>query len=128
MENKDTYFIKIQGKANIPEPLNIGHNFKIVADCSITQEQKDDDERGGFDITYKAEPIIVEIIKDNGEVVKGKDPRKNSVRIRNFLWKTYFNEGGIQDFDQVYDEATWVILSMMPEIYRETIKRLEAKK
>ena len=26
----DTYYIKLQGKANIPTPLSIGHNFKVV--------------------------------------------------------------------------------------------------
>lgn len=125
MEN--TYFIKLQGKANIPTPLEVGHNFKIVADCSITQEQKDDDEKGGFDITYKAVPLTVEITKDNGEVIKAKDPRRNSLKVRNMLWKEHFNEGNTQDFDSVYDEATWVILGMIPAIYREAIKRLENK-
>ncbi len=126
MEN--TYFIKLQGKANIPKPLSVGHNFRVVADCSITQEQKDDDERGGFDITFKAVPVTVEVTTDNGEVIKARDPRRNSAKIRNMLWKEHFNEGGIDDFDAVYDEATWVILSMMPAIYRQAVKRLGDKK
>lgn len=127
MENQSTYFIKLQGKANIPVPLNIGHNFKVVADCSITQEQKDDNEAGGFDVTYKAVPLTVEISVDNGPTIKAKDPRRNSVKVRNFLWKTYFNEGGVEDFDRVYDEATYVILSQMPQIYREALRRIEEK-
>lgn len=128
MDKQNTYFIKLMGKANIPTPLGIGHNYKVVADCSITQEQKDDAENGGLDITYKAVPLTVEITQDNGETVKAKDPRRNSVKIRNMLWKEYFNDtGGAEDFSKVYDEATWVILSMMPHIYRETIKRMENK-
>ena len=123
----DTYFLKFHGKANIPSPLSIGHNFKVVADCSITQEQKDDNEDGTMSITYKAEPLTVEIGVNNGPTIKAKDPRKNSVKIRNMLWKQYFNEGGVEDFDRVYDEATWAILSMMPQIYREALKRIENK-
>lgn len=126
MEN--TYFLKIQGKANIPKPLSIGHNFKVICDCSITQKQEDDNEAGGLDITWKAVPLNMEIGQDNGEIVKAKDPRKNSVKIRNMLWKEYFNDtGGAADFDKVYDEATWAILSMMPQIYREALRRLETK-
>ncbi len=130
MENKtDTYFIKLQGKANIPEPLYVGHNFKVVADCSITQEQKDDNEDGTFSITYKAQPVTCEIFQDNGPTIKAADPRRNSVKVRNMLWKEFFNDtGGAEDFDRVYDEATWVILSMMPQIYREAIKRLSNRK
>ncbi len=128
MENSNkTYFLKVQGKANIPVPLGIGHNYKIVCDCSVTQEQRDDNEAGGLDITYKAVPLTIEVSVDNGPTIKAKDPRKNSVKIRNMLWKQFFNEGGIEDFDKVYDEATWVIISMMPQIYREATKRIENK-
>lgn len=125
--DKNTYFIKLSGKANIPVALSIGHNFKITSDCSITQEQRDDNEAGGLDITYKAVPVTVEILSNNGPVIKAKDPRKNSAKVRNLLWKQHFNEGGVEDFDRVYDEATWVILAMIPQIYRDAIKRLENK-
>lgn len=123
-----TYFVKINGKVNVPFVLAIGHNYKLEADCSVTQEQRDDNEAGGLDVTYKMVPLTATITKDNGEIVRAKDPRKNSIRIRNTLWKEYFNDtGGAADFDRVYNEATWVILSMMPQIYREAIKRLDNK-
>jgi hypothetical protein len=128
MENNHTYFIKLQGKANIPVPLHIGHNFKVTSDCSITQEQKDDNEDGGYDITYKAVPVTVEIGVDNGPTVRARDPRRNSQKIRNMLWKVWFNEGSLDDFDAIYDEATYVILSMMPAIFREASKRIEDRK
>jgi hypothetical protein len=41
MEN---YYVKIQGKANIPSALSIGHNYRLTADCSITSESKSDNE------------------------------------------------------------------------------------
>lgn len=125
MEN---YFVKIQGKANIPTALAIGHNYVVMNDCSITSEQRVDNNDGTFDVIYKAEPLTMTIQKDNGETVKAKDPRKNSVKIRNMLWKEFFNDtGGAEDFDKVYEQATWVILSMMPTIYREAIRRIENK-
>ena len=123
-EKKDLYFIKLNGKANIPVPLSIGHNFHVISDCSITQEQKDDNEDGTMSITYKAEPITCEISQDNGQTIKAKDPRKNSQKIRNTLWKHYFNEGIVEPFDDVYDAATIEMIMFMPEILRRAVKRL----
>ncbi len=127
MEN-EVYYIKIQGKANIPNALAIGHNYKITADCSITTATKADNNDGTFDYTFKAEPITIEIQKDNGETIKAKDPRRNSVLIRNGLWKVYFNEGITEEFDSVYNEVSWVILSRMPDLMREALSRLKEKK
>lgn len=120
----EVYYIKIQGKANIPNALSIGHNFKITSDCSITSQTKTDNDDGTFSVTFKAEPITVEIQKDNGEVIKAKDPRKNSQKIRNYLFKHYFNEGVIEDFDRVYDAFTLEVMAMTPQLLREAVKRV----
>lgn len=124
----ENYFIKIQGKANVPERVNIGHNYKLTADCSVTSESRIDNQDGSFDIIFKVEPVTVSIEKDNGEVIKAKDPRKNSQKLRNYLFKLYHDEGYVEDFDRVYDEVTYVVMSYMPSMLREAIKRLEDKK
>lgn len=121
----NTYYVKLSGKANIPEQLSIGHNYKITADCSITSESKVDNEDGSFSITWKAEPVTVEIERDNGEKIKAKDTRRNSQKIRNFLWKLHEQEGYGEDFDKVYDEATWIILRDLPITLREAIKKIK---
>lgn len=121
----ENYFIKLYGKANIPTKLGIGHNYKLVADCSITQEQRIDNENGEFDVVYKMEVVTAEITKDNGEVVKAKDPRKNSQKIRNYLFKHYHDEGVIEDFDRLYDAFTYEVMAMTPQLMRQAIKRLE---
>ncbi len=123
MEN-ETYYIKIQGKANIPNGLSIGHNYKLVADCSITSETKADNDNGTFDIVYKVEPITIEIQKDNGEIIKAKDPRRNSQKIRNYLYKHYHNEGVVEPFDDVYDAFTYEVMAMTPVMMRDAIKRI----
>lgn len=87
----ETYFVKINGKANIPVPLGIGHNYRLTADCSITSETRTDNADGTFDVVYRIEPITVEIGRDNGEIVKAKDPRKNSVKFRKACWKVSDN-------------------------------------
>ena len=121
----EIYYIKVTGKANIPEALSIGHNWKIECDCSIVSEQKSDLENGEFSVTYRAVPVTINIIKDNGEVVRAKDPRKNSQKIRNYLFKLYADEGHVEDFDSVYDAFTQEVMFMSPQLLRQAIKRLE---
>lgn len=100
----ETYYVKIQGKANISSPLSIGHNYRLTSDCSITSETKSDNEDGTFDVVFKVEPITVEIQKDNGETVKAKDPRKNSHKFRNACWRVSDNHQ--IDTEAFYNYAT----------------------
>jgi len=111
--NMETFYVKITGKANIPERLEIGHNYKLTADCSITSETRTDNENGEFDVVFKVEPITVEIQKDNGKVVKAKDPRKNSTKIRNLLYFKWKESNEAVDFDEYYTKFTNVVLANM---------------
>jgi len=120
----ETYYAKINGKVNIPSSLSIGHNYRLTADCSITSEAKDDNEDGTYSITYKLEPVTAEISKDNGVLVRARDPRKNSQKIRNYLFKVYHDEGYCEDFDLVYDAFSKEVMSMTPGLLKEAIKRL----
>lgn len=120
----ETYYIKIQGKANIPHALSIGHNYRLTSDCSITSETKTDNDNGTFDVTFKVEPITVEIQCDNGEIVKAKDPRKNSQKIRNYLFKHYHDQGYVEDFDLVYDAFSLEVMAETPYLLERAIKRL----
>lgn len=121
----NTHYIKIQGKANIAETLSIGHNYRIESDCSITSESKVDNEDGSYSITWKAEPVTITVTKENGEIIRAKDPRKNSQKIRNYLFKHYHNEGIVEDFDRLYDEFTMLVLRDTPILLREAVKRLQ---
>lgn len=124
----NSYYIKIIGKANIPQALEIGHNFKVIADCSVTQEQKDDNENGTYDITYKVVPITAEISKDNGPTIKATDPRRNSQKIRNYLFKHYHDEGVVEGFDEIYDAFTFEVMANTPQMLRAAIKRVNHEK
>jgi len=109
----ETYYVKIQGKANIPERLVIGHNYRLEADCSITSETRSDNENGEFDIVFKVEPVTVTIVKDNGSVVKARDPRKNSTKIRNLLYFKWKESNEAIDFEEYYTKFTNTVLANM---------------
>lgn len=129
MENqKYTHYIKIQGKANIPCPLATGHNFEVVADCSITEKKEIDNQDGTYDMVYKAEPLTISISKDNGPVIKARDPRRNSEKLRKYLWKLWSDHKGVTfDFQDVYSEVTLVAMLHMPELLDEAVHRLDQK-
>jgi hypothetical protein len=110
----NSYFIKISGKANIPTELGIGHNYKVVMDCSITSESKVDNEDGTYDVIYKVEPITAEITKDNGETIKARDPRKNSTKIRNYLYRIWADKNIGLAFEDYYTTVTNKILRDLP--------------
>lgn len=109
----ETYYIKIQGKVNVPKKIDIGHNYRVVMDCSVTQEQKEDNEDGTFNIISKVVPITAEISKDNGETIKAKDPRKNSTKIRNLLHWKWSHANSTEDFESYYTRYTnWALANM----------------
>jgi hypothetical protein len=124
---EETFFIKISGKANIPERLEVDKNYHIACDCSITQEQKDSNENGSYNITFKAEPMTVEILKNNGSIIKARDPRRNSQKFRNYLYKLWSEEGCIYTFDEVYEAVVHEAMGVMPSFLRSVIKRMDEK-
>lgn len=122
---EETYYVKITGKANIPTPLSIGHNFRLAADCSVTQEQRIDNNDGSFDVVYKVEPVTVEVTKDNGEVVRARDPRRNSQKVRNALYREWGFSGEAIDFDAFYDVCTNIIIKNVTNIAFEAFKSMK---
>lgn len=124
MDN-NTYYIRLSGKANIPLPLSIGHNFTVVSDMSITGENKTDNEDGTFSITWKAEPITCEVTKDNGEKIKAKDTRSESQLTRSLIWKRWVNAASPYEFDTLYQECGRVIRSHIDAIIDEAEERLK---
>ena len=44
MENNDSYYLKVSGKAEIPHPITIGHNFHTSLEGSVISETISDNE------------------------------------------------------------------------------------
>jgi hypothetical protein len=104
MEN-ETYYAKISGKVNIPKKIEIAHNYRLTMDCSVTQEQRNDNNNGTFDVVSKVEPITCEIQKDNGEIIKGKDTRKESQKLRSKLYMVWQSNNNPLPFEEYYQKA-----------------------
>mgnify|MGYP001613224944 CR=1 FL=1 len=124
----EEFYIKVVGKANIPEPLEIGTNYNISCDGTITEKREEDAFNGTHLYTFKFEPVHIVIVNETGKTIRAKDPRKNSVRFRNYCFKVWNNhEAILHDFDRIYDEVILVAMSEMPELMNEALKRIKER-
>lgn len=86
MEQINSYILKISGKVELSEPLDIGHNYKIEVQGSITSKETKDNDNGTFDEIFKFEPILVDVINPLGKRLKAKDTRSDSKLLRAMCW------------------------------------------
>lgn len=108
----DSHVIKLSGKAELPEALEIGHNFRVKLEGSITAATKADNHDGTFTHYYKFEPVRVEVVTGLGKTLKGKDPRRRSVQMRSLLMKRW-QEEGVGEFEPYYDRKMLEIMQTL---------------
>ena len=84
-EIKD-YILKLSGKASLLEELENDHEYDISINGETTEQTEVSNGDGSYNILYKFKPKIIEILKDNGEVVKTKDIRKKSQKLRGMIY------------------------------------------
>ena len=86
---KDSFVIKLSGKAELGEPLKIGHNFRVLLEGSIVEETIADNEDGSRTHYFKFRPVIVETIDEKGERLRAKDTRSRGQQLRSQLWREW---------------------------------------
>lgn len=99
----EDYIVKLSGKASLPAPLELGRNYLISIRGSITTETKADRFDGGVIKTWRFEPILVELVNDEGKTIKARDTRRRSVQLRSALWKIWRDIDSKEDFEEFYD-------------------------
>ena len=117
---KEEYYIKISGKANIPERLNLSENYEILAKGTITKEESEDANNGTKLITARFEPITIDIISSLGKKIKAKDTRKESQKLRSKLFMVHQETPDlIVDFDIWYAKVMQLIRLNAEEIIKQ---------
>lgn len=125
--NITSYAIKLMGKAELPHDLEPDQNYHISLSGPIEDYSVRTNHDGTYTKMWQFKPVKVELLDPLGRSIKLPDTRKNSQLIRARLWKVAHDEGCILDFDLLYDVGTQVVLSMMHEVYREAVKKIENK-
>ena len=102
---ENDYFIKLTGKANIPCTMEIGRNYKVQLQGTVTSLTESDKDDGSHSIFYRFEPVIVEIVDDRGVAIRAKDTRRMSALLRAKLWKEWGKAQTNLDFGDWYEVA-----------------------
>ena len=101
-EIKD-YILKLSGKASLLEELINDHEYNLKVNGEITEETEKSNNDGSYNIIYKFQPKIIEIESDSGEVVKTKDIKRKSQKLRGALYYLWQDSKTKLDQDEFYD-------------------------
>lgn len=82
MNTTNENILKLSGKVNLLEPLEMGKNYSVLISGDITTITDTDRMDGTLDRTYKFEPLTAELKSDNGQVIGTKDLKKISQKLR----------------------------------------------
>lgn len=110
----NSHAIKVNGKFEIAEPLEIDHSYNIELRADITAISKNSQENGEFEFIYHAKPEIGGIEMDNGKMLKMQDKKKQSVKLRQQLGFIAKDRG--LDEQKFYEETLTKIRHYLPEI------------
>ncbi len=119
--NPDTYNIKLSGKMNIPEQLEIGKDYHIALEGSITSVTKKNNEDGTYTLDYKLEPLKFELLRSNGTTMKA-DKSKLSQKLRG---RAFIHEGE-NNTDNMYEWFVTKSIRHFDEIV-DYVKKLETE-
>lgn len=113
----DTHFIKLHGKGNIPQGLEIGHNYTLQASGTITTKTESDNDDGSHSHYYKFEPVLIEVVTDKGERIRAKDTRGSSQQLRASLKRIYSFKTNINiEFEEWYKRGMANLIKFAPEL------------
>ena len=109
----DDYLLKLGGKVALPELPKIGYNYEVNIKGSIVSITEADRDDGGRIFTAKFEPVLVELIKESGEKIRGKDIRRRSQQLRAALFRVWRDNNEPKDFEDYYDEEMLKIIKLV---------------
>lgn len=115
-EKTNDYFVKLTGKANIPCTMDIGRNYKLQIQGTVTSLTESDKNDGSHAIYYRYEPVLVELVDDLGQSIKAKDTRSLSQLFRARMWKCWTKNPQDLEFDQFYEKLMQNMIQQADEI------------
>lgn len=115
-------YIKVSGKAEIPEDLVLGEGYKITLDGEITDVNHRNNQDGTQDVAFLFKPATCTIENKYGSILKAKDPRKMSEQLRRAIWKAWQADESDLDEDKAYERTMLFFMKNIYAFYEEAKK------
>ena len=105
MEEKEIkdYILKLSGKASLLQEIENDKEYNLRVNGETTAKTEVPNGDGSYNIIYKFQPKIIEIEGEGGEIIKTKDLRKKSQKLRGSLYYLWQEQSGNLDQDEFYD-------------------------
>ena len=102
--NINENILRLTGKVNLAQPLELGNDYTITVTGAITAATTIDLHDGSFDRIFKLEPRLVTAIDDKGETLKIKDKGSHAQKLRSRLYRI-FEESPHGEFENFYAQV-----------------------
>lgn len=110
------HILKLTGSHPLSEPLDATKYARITTEIQIYEVSKRDNQDGSYTLVYKAKAVSAVDAEQSGKVIKGKDKKSWSKKMRGGIY-ILGQEIGVADDEQFYDEFMPKIIAHLPQIY-----------
>lgn len=110
------HVLKLVGKSELPQPIEIGNNYHISLSGSVRTATDSDNDDGTISRIYTFKPVKIELLNELGETIKLKDTRSNSQLIRSLVYKRWVNAASTYSFDEYYDKFATAVMIHIDQI------------
>lgn len=112
----NSHVLKLSGRAELPNEIDIGHNYHISLEGSVPKTELHDNEDGTFNKVYTFRPVKIELLTQKGETLKLKDNRRASQLFRARLWKEHTNSKSELSFEDWYQGLMLNLIQVANEL------------
>jgi anthranilate phosphoribosyltransferase len=112
----NSHILKLTGKSELPEAVEIGSNYNIALSGSITAVAEHDNNDGTADKIYTFKPIKLELLTPKGKTLVLKDTRSNSQLLRSMLNGKWKNAASSISFEDAYSKFVHGVMGDMDEL------------
>ena len=117
-KNINSYQLGITGNNEIESPINTENYATVKGEISVYETRLKDNNDGSYDKIFKAKFTKGAEVEQGGKVIKGKDKRRKSVKLRHAIWRMGEAEG-VEDREAFYDVVMDKVIYNLEDIWQE---------
>lgn len=111
----NSHILKISGKSELPNEIEIGHNYHLSLEGSVNSMTEIDNEDGTRNRIYSFRPVKLDLLNSKGETLKLKDTRTKSQLFRGRIYKIWSNNNDMS-FEEYYNDLMNNLITNADEV------------